>query len=343
MNKQKKLEKIKKGLNTINTWKDEYLYDMRFSSKLANARIQERIASLFRFYKIANGKKKYKDELILEYLFALVELDIRKAATTINWIGEYNRFSPVFVCWWDGFDDAPKLVKKCIFSIKKAVGNHPFIFINRYNYQDYLMIPECILEHVNTGRMCLANFSDYLRFSLLNKYGGLWIDATVYCSSRIPEDYFKMPIYTCNAKPGTGYISDGKWTSFVFGGLKGHPLFSYMQSAFETYWSKEERSIDYLLVDYLIKLGYENIPCAKHDIDEIPLNNLHRNDLSAAMLARLSADCFEDLIKPDTCFYKLSWREKYEEVDVLGNPSIYALIIKEDTYAFDSLSSNDNL
>ena len=242
----------------------------------------------------------------------------------VQCVGEHKENAPIFVCWWGGLENSPELVKICIQSIKDNVGEHPVFLIDKNNIADYLMVPDHILYLVNTDQMCLANFSDYLRFSLLNQYGGLWIDATVYCSSSIPDTYFELPLFTCNAKPGTGYILDGKWTSFIIGGNKGHTLFAFMQAAFETYWRKESRAIDYLLVDYLIKLGYMYISQIKMDIDCIPINNLHRNELRNAMNRSEPDDEFEHYVYEDTCFNKLSWRESYSTINVKGQRTVFA-------------------
>ena len=232
--------------------------------------------------------------------------------------------APIFVCWWSGLESSPELVKICIRSIKDHAGNHPVFLIDQNNVGDYLKIPKHILDLVNTDQICLANFSDYLRFSLLNQYGGLWIDSTVYCSSGIPDKYFEFPLFTCNAKPGTGYISDGKWTSFIIGGNKGHTLFKYIQAAFETYWRKERNVIDYLMLDYLIRLGYMYIPQIKKDLDSIPLNNLHRNELRLAMNRGEPGETLEQYIYEDTCFNKLSWRESYSVTNAKGQKTVYA-------------------
>ena len=44
-------------------------------------------------------------------------------------------------------------------------------------------LPGYIVEKWGKGQIPAALFSDLLRLQLLIKYGGMWIDSTVFCSS----------------------------------------------------------------------------------------------------------------------------------------------------------------
>ncbi len=35
----------------------------------------------------------------------------------------------IWICWWQGIDQAPSIVKKCVDSIRKHAGNHKVIII----------------------------------------------------------------------------------------------------------------------------------------------------------------------------------------------------------------------
>ena len=240
--------------------------------------------------------------------------------------------SPIWVCWWTGEDTAPVLVRQCIASIRRHAGNHPVQLITKDNFRDFLEIPPAILEKVQAGQICLANFSDYLRFSLLAKYGGLWLDATIFCSKQLPEDLFRMPIFTCKSpERECGYISRYRWTSFCFGGYRNGPLFRFMRDALDASWTRSGRSIDYLLVDHLIALAYSEIPEIRALMESIPVNNLHRDDLQAAMNEALPAEAFDRVIQDDTVLYKLSWREAYSKINSHGQRTIYDRFIGAST------------
>lgn len=307
--------------------------DLNFSPGFALARLGANLCGRAGLRSIAASAGQKKDAFIHRYLEEVLEPVLQQYADD-DAMGAYEPNAPIWVCWWTGEETAPPLVRQCIRSIRENAGDHPVHFIDRDNYHTYLEIPEHILSKVEDKTMCIANFSDYLRFSLLAAYGGLWMDATLFCSSGIPEDYFRQPLFTCkgtNGDPG-GYLSRYRWTSFCFGGRKGNVMFRYMQKAFDTYWSLCDTAIDYLLVDYLIDMGYRKLPAIRSMLDEVPENNLHRDDLQAAMNAALPASDFDRVIQPDTVLYKLSWRESYAEQTADGEDSIFKAFVRGDLF-----------
>lgn len=308
---------------TLSGWKQ----DSQFSRKLAVYRMIDELAWRLHFRRLSNFFHSKKDQWILEYLETKSQDIIEKYKFKDN-CGEEEDNGPIWICWWTGEDTAPVLVKQCIKSIRKSAKLHPVYFIDRNNYSDYLQIPEFILRKVNNGKMCVANFSDYLRFSLLEKYGGLWLDATIFCAKDIPEEYFQIPMFTCKSNPIQGrYISQYRWTSFCLGGWKHSVCYQFLKEMMENYWKTEESSVDYLLVDYLINIAYSNNSTVKRCLDSVPLNNLKRDELQAAMNTRVSGNELNDILDDETILYKLSWREKYSLTAVNGDESIYSYFL----------------
>ena len=178
------------------------------------------------------------------------------------------------------------------------------------------------------GKMGIAHLCDYLRVCLINKYGGLWLDATIFCSKSISQDCFLLPFFTLKSEYiSSRFISNYEWVGFCLGGWKGNVFYSFLKEAFEIYWSKEDTAIDYLFFDYLIYIARKNIPEIELLMKAVPINNPHRDDLQAAMNNTRSFIEFESIIKDDTCFYKLSWREKYLENTAEGTESIYGYFV----------------
>ena len=174
------------------------------------------------------------------------------------------------------------------------------------------------------GLMGLAHFTDYLRVCLIEKYGGLWLDATIFCSEQLPNDYFTLPFFTLKSPyRETRYISKYRWTTFCLGGWRHNQFFLFMKDALEEYWLKNDYAIDYLFFDYIISIARDNNVFIRDLMDAVAENTPHRDDLQAAMNAALPAEQFENVINKDTTLYKLSWRETYSELTADGKPSIY--------------------
>ena len=317
--------RIKKRLQT--TWHG-FRLDCQFSGWYGLLRIMDELGGRAHLSALSDWACERKDQWILNYLEKKLT-GVIDQYQSVSDAGSFVENAPIWVCWWTGEQDAPALVQQCIKSIRKNAGMHPVYMVDAKSYTKYLDIPDYIIDKVNDGRMCIANFSDYLRFSLLEKYGGLWLDATIYCSAKIPEQYFQLPVFTAKSQPRKShYISKFRWTSFCMGGYKNHVFFRFFKSAMEQYWKTENQAIDYLLVDYMIETAYRHIAQVKTDLDSLPINNVHRDDLQAAMNAALPAEKFDDALVEDTVLYKLSWRETYSLKTIDGKESIYAGFLK---------------
>lgn len=317
--------RIKKRYEMTETnWKR----DCRFSKKLAWFRLIDDIGRRVGFKNISQWAHSQKDEWILKYLQNKFNKVIDRYKND-TFMGIKNRIAPIWICWWSGENDAPSLVKQCIKSIRKNAGKHPVYLITEQNYAEYVELADYIIEKVGLGSICIANFTDYLRVSLLEKYGGLWLDATMFSTNSIPEKYFELPIFTCKSNlEDNGYLSKQQWTSFCIGGWEKSVFFRFLREVFEKYWMDEEVAIDYLLVDYIIKIAIQNLPVVRQAMEKIPYNNVHRDDLQAAMNEALPANEFWNVIRKDTNLYKLSWRETYLTETDDKQETVYGYFLK---------------
>lgn len=78
------------------------------------------------------------------------------------------------------------------------MANNPdkeVILISYDNLEEYVHFPDYILEKWKKGQITNTHMTDLLRLELLIKYGGMWLDATVYCSSPNIPDYFLIRSY----------------------------------------------------------------------------------------------------------------------------------------------------
>lgn len=310
---------------TIHNWKN----DCEFSKKLAWFRLIDDLGGRIGFRKLSGRAHSKKDEWILNYLQDMLEPIIHKYKNC-DGQGILVDNAPIWVCWWDGERNAPLLVRQCINSIRKNAGGHPVCMISKENYSYYLDVADNILRKMENKKMGLAHFSDYLRVSLLERYGGLWLDATIFCSDIIPQEYFSCQFFTCKSEVKKGYyLSNFQWVTFCLGGWKHQVFFQFMKEAFELYWREESTAIDYLFFDSLIYIAKENVPSIQKALEVVPINNIHRDDLQAAMNKALPAQEFWNVIKEDTCLYKLSWRENYSKVTSDGRQSVYGYFVEE--------------
>lgn len=214
----------------------------------------------------------------------------RHAKTVIN-----NKTCPkvapkdyqIFYGWLQGKENLPILARCCYNSLKENSGAYKITFIDEKNYSDYVEIPQYIYEKFKAGKMKPAHFTDVIRINLLERYGGLWLDATILVTEPL-ENYkklLKLPFFTqkfthekSNDHPITksfgAYSSYARWGGFIQGSAVIHnPLFAFMKDFYNEYWRDFDEIIDYVLMDFMIDIAYDNIPAVKREIDEVPINN----------------------------------------------------------------------
>lgn len=237
----------------------------------------------------------------------------------------------IWVFWWQGYDDAPPLVKKCIDSIRLHAGNHPVILLTQENCKAYAEFPEYVWEKFENGQITLTHFSDILRMKLLSVYGGLWCDTTIFVSKDIPEDYFKKPFFTIHYPTSTSAITLGKWTGFCQYAQQGFLLHRYCLDIFLTYWKTYGKLIDYFFIDYVVAHAYEHIPAIHESIDSIPKNNVGVKLLDRLFYEPYDANRYEQVLE-NSVFHKLNWKRNYPEKDADDKETGYGHFMQ--TYLF---------
>lgn len=101
----------------------------------------------------------------------------------------------VWICWFQGVDNAPPLVKSCINSVKKNIPNKKVIVLDNTNIDKYVEFPDYIIKKRKKGLIGDALYSDLIRLQLLNKYGGLWVDSTVYMTDTVKDEFFEQELF----------------------------------------------------------------------------------------------------------------------------------------------------
>ena len=143
----------------------------------------------------------------------------------------------IWTLWMQGYEHAPELVKCTIDSIRKFAELNSFQFI--------LLEKDTII-------------SDILRVSLLAKYGGTWVDATIYMSRDFDSSLLLQNYYTIKTGEMADYspnISQNRWKGFFLSGNSS--LFGFTRDFFFEYYSRYDIAVDYLLIDYIFDLAYK--------------------------------------------------------------------------------------
>ena len=234
----------------------------------------------------------------------------------------------IWVFWWQGEDNAPEIVKRCISSIRKNSYGMKVCIIDSQNYQQFVSVPLHILKKLNSGTISFTHFSDYYRMALLASHGGMWIDASIYLKGRLPAEILELPIYTVRNPGGDSTnVSNWEWTVGVMAGWKGNTLFSTVENLLSEYWKTHDNVVDYFLFDYMIRLTVNYCEGLRKDIARIPINNTSFMYLQDH-LDDAAEEYVRDFYFQNTVLYKVSWKNTYPKYTKDKKETVYSMWIK---------------
>jgi hypothetical protein len=239
----------------------------------------------------------------------------------------------IWICWWDGIEAMPPLVRACYNSLLKHKNGYKTNLITKDNFKNFVSVSEHIIEKLKTGIITVTHFSDILRMALLAEYGGLWLDATILVTGTIQLG--NVPFFTVKRDFGGKDVPRRRWTGFCIGGQKNNLLFEFAKDFFNEYWMKNNDMIDYFLIDYIIVIAYNSFSLAKQMIDNVDNNNPDVFVMQYNIKNEFSLDFIKKL--ENTTFHKLNWKRQYAIITSNNNPTLYGYILK--IYNNDSLQN----
>lgn len=213
----------------------------------------------------------------------------------------------IWMMWWQGVEKMPPIARACYQSV---LTNKPDGFkvelLTESNWHKFINLPDIILERFYSEKITVTHLSDIIRFNLLKRYGGIWLDATIFLSNKVPLEYFQSNLFTIQVPYNDGYISLGKWSGFAIGTDKDSSLFEFGVRCLNRYWEKHTDLIDYYLIDYIIRIAYDRDLNIKNIIDnnKVTTGNLYvvQNNLNKPVTEHIKKVLQENI------FHKLTWK-----------------------------------
>lgn len=200
--------------------------------------------------------------------------------------------------WFQGTQNAPALVQKCFDSVKRQMGDEwQIVILDENNLSDYINFPSFVLQKLKEGVLSKTFFSDLLRVCLLATYGGVWLDATIYLSGKIPATWLSKDFFALqrSLNPPQDYKA---WQSFNYGYFiwdkdfkvrflssfiitkANHPIITALQDILLAYWQRENNLIHYFALQIIFELllqdkRYAKFNCAITNDTDAHLLQLH--------------------------------------------------------------------
>lgn len=288
-------------------------------------------------------KTKYKDEKIaflynvmiaqkhrMLYYKMLKRRYFKKCLENREWEQKKkkNNSNTIWMCWLQGFDSAPLIVKRCVESIQNNISDKNIVLLDKTNIADYVEMPEYILNKWENGIIGNAHFTDLLRLELLIKYGGYWIDATVLCTDATVLRYFdKEPLFMYSFYYFGFNCEIMTLNNWFIHSSTNNNILSLLRELLYCYWKDKDRAVDYFLTHLFLTMAVEYY---EDELKQMPIVS----QVDAHVLATYIYDDFNkdkyELLKQATGFHKLSTRFEVDKLESEGN--FYDVIIKQGMY-----------
>ncbi len=283
------------------------------------------------FYKVKSlifGKILQLDhtQQVVAYRQMLYNKLRKKYAKKIQYIPKSTIDTPVkkvWICWFQGRENAPLIVQRAIESIYEKFASWEIVFLTKENISQYSNVPDYIIQKWEKGLISHAHFSDILRVNLLYNHGGIWVDATTYFTDEYPEYLLNTDLFYYNHLERKDYaLVMDSWLIYA---KPNNPILGEVQKLLYLYWQKKNHLCEYFLVHLFFKMVLEKYP---KEWDDIPFkSSIDAHILIGYMNKEFHMEEFQ-FIKQQSFCHKLNYKDKMDEEK---ENTYYKKLIKEAT------------
>lgn len=233
----------------------------------------------------------------------------------------HKHSNKVWVCWLQGMEHAPAIVKRCYQSLLDHLPDKDIVLLTEKNYRNWVTFPEHIQKKIDNGIITRTHMTDFLRLELLEHYGGTWIDATVFCTGKnIPAFVWNSNFFIYQImKPGLdGHAA--RTSSWFITACTNHPILLLTKELLYEYWKNQTIMVDYFLIHDFIELAIEAYP--NEWLKVVPVSS----SMPHILLLRLTEKYNEKVwmaVKEMTPFHKLSWKFSPEQIQEMEQDGTY--------------------
>lgn len=165
----------------------------------------------------------------------------------------------VWICWWQGIDNAPDVVKLCYQSIQHWLSDWNIHIITIENYHQYVTFPSYVEAKWKNGVISNTLMSDLLRIDLLINHGGLWIDATTLLTGPLPDYIYRNSFFAFrNGWMDNEMINMGNW--FLYASRTQNKLLLETQHLLYEYWKDNDYTKNYFIFHIFFRMVTDRFP-----------------------------------------------------------------------------------
>ncbi len=221
----------------------------------------------------------------------------------------------IWTAWLQGLDYAPEMVKACVASQWAHFPGYEVRVLDLENYRQWVDLPQEIEDKYRRGRIPPASFSDLLRLAAVRKHGGIWMDATVFCSGfgnealtarwqRIMRS--ELTLFRYFRKGETQSIGLSTW--FV-ATVPEQRNVSAVLDMLLAYWRDYDCLVDYYIIHQFMRMSFRRFP---EVVGRMPReNSFHSLLLGDALGNDFHEDDWNELVA-HVSLHKLNYRKASE-------------------------------
>jgi hypothetical protein len=168
----------------------------------------------------------------------------------------------IWILWFQGFENAAWIVKQVAESWKINNPDWVIVYLTDTNIRNYLDDIDYMYDEKKTISMQAK--SDIIRLSLLNRYGGIWADATMLCMRPLNQwiDNAIQPsglwMYHGNGGDMIGYGPASWFIASEKGDNDKGYIISKWKEKCDEYWLNRIECHRYNWMDFLFRELYES-------------------------------------------------------------------------------------
>ena len=125
--------------------------------------------------------------------------------------------------------------------------------IDLNNVSQFVQLPDFVVSKYKVGIIPHAHFSDMIRLALLEKYGGVWIDSTIFMTNVLPDYIIDADMFVFR---GSGLGHARIYNPFL-ASKPHHPIIQSMLQLLYAYWEKENRLVSYSIFHLFFSIAIE--------------------------------------------------------------------------------------
>lgn len=241
----------------------------------------------------------------------------------------------IWSIWFQGRQSAPFVVRECLESWERKNPGWELRCLDASTVLEYIPLDDFI--DLNKRVITFASLSDIIRILLLREYGGVWVDATVYCNQ--PLDDWLTQSMTGGFFAFSSPASDRPLSSWFLSAVPGNQLVLRWCASTLRYWRGRTRADHYFWFHYLFRDLCEDdgsFAAAWGSVKKISALGPH--SLQAAGLCRPENDVADDIdwLAP---VFKLTHRIEQERV--LPGTLLHGLLHRVPTKNVESASGSN--